>query len=141
MSNIYGVSIIQDGQDHLVTVRDLPEVCTAGSNYAEACELAADAIDAVVCHRIKTGKSLPLPSQIETGEIAITLPLETGTKAELYRAWKSSGISKAELGRRLNIHETEVRRILDPRHGTRLEAIERAFKALGYRLAVSSQVV
>lgn len=138
MSNIYGISITEDEQDFVVSVRDLPEVCTAGSSFAEACELAADAIDAVVCHRIKTGKNLPRPTQVQAGEIAVSLPLETGMKAELYRAWKTSGISKAELGRRLNIHETEVRRILDPRHGTRLEAIERAFKALGYRLEVST---
>lgn len=43
-------------------------------------------------------------------------------------------ITKVQLARLLEIDEKEVRRILDPRHGTKLLTIERALAALGKRI-------
>jgi len=42
-----------------------------------------------------------------------------------------SNVNKSELARRLNIDAREVRRMLNPHHGTKLPAMEQALAALG----------
>ena len=58
-------------------------------------------------------------------------------KVELYRAFTASGISKAELGRRLDIPKTNVDRLFNFKNHTRLDQLEAAFAALGHHLEVS----
>jgi len=52
-------------------------------------------------------------------------------KAALHLAMHERGITKSELAHRLGVDEKEVRRLLDPRHGTRLPTMERALAVLG----------
>lgn len=136
MQWVYGVRIVRDGEDFVVSVRDLPEVVTAGDTREEAITLAADAIEVVVAVRIEKNMDLPPPSAIERGEVAVPLDPHIAAKAGVYVLWKRAGVSKAELGRLLNRNETEARRILDPRFGTRLDQLDEAAKALGGRLVV-----
>ncbi len=130
---IYATAIETIDGEFVVSVRDLPEVVTSGMSHEEALTLAEDAIEVAVMGRIDDGMDLPPPSPLQPGEWAVALPLQTAAKATLYSVWKASGISKSELARRLDVRETEVRRMLDPRHGTRLDAFDRAFRALGQR--------
>jgi antitoxin HicB len=46
-------------------------------------------------------------------------------------------VSNVELARRLGTDEKAVRRLRDPLHGSRIEAVEAALRALGKRLEVS----
>ena len=45
-------------------------------------------------------------------------------------------IGKTELARRLNCHLPQVDRLLNLRHGSRLDRLEAAFRALGKDLSV-----
>jgi antitoxin HicB len=134
---VYRVVVRKEGEDHVVSVRDLPEVVTSGDSLEEALELAADAIEVVVSARMEQGRDLPLPSSVKRVERAIALPAPLAAKAAIYHAWKAAKLSKTELARRLGRNEVEVRRILNPRHGTKLDQLEEAAKALGGRLAVA----
>jgi antitoxin HicB len=51
-------------------------------------------------------------------------------------AFAAAGITKSELARRIGKDEKEVRRILDPKHPTKLPALIAALRALGKRLVV-----
>jgi len=55
----------------------------------------------------------------------------TALKVALYLAVREAGITKVQLAKSLNTDEKEVRRILDPHHGTKIHTIERALHALG----------
>ena len=46
-------------------------------------------------------------------------------------------MTKVQLARRLSCDEKEVRRLLDPRHPTKLPRIKEALDVLGKRLVVS----
>ncbi|MDE2579807.1 MAG: type II toxin-antitoxin system HicB family antitoxin [Hyphomicrobiales bacterium] len=133
---IYGTKIDQEGSDYRATVRDLPEVLTFGATRAEALANALDAIDAVVAHRMEKSTELALPSKVKRGEEPVELPLRTAAKAGLYRAWLASGLSKREVAKRMKVGETEVRRILDPRHGTKIEAMDAAARVLGSKMKI-----
>lgn len=135
----YAAFIHKDGDDYVVSVRDLPEVVTAGDTFEEALTLAEDAIEVVVASRMERDLPLPTPSPAIAGEYVVQLPAQLAAKAAVYFAWKESGISKSELARRIGRTETEARRILTPRHGTKLEQLDAAAHALGSRLIVGVQ--
>ena len=134
---VFGAEIAEVDDDFVVSVRDLPEVVTSGSTLEEALALAGDAIEVAVVGRMEDDDDLPAPSAVRDGEHAIALPAVLAAKAAVYRAWKASGLKKAELARRLDRNEVEIRRILNPRHGTKLDQLEEAAHALGGRLVIN----
>ena len=135
--NAYGVMIVEENGDFIVAVRDLPEVVTSGDSLAEALALAADAIEVIVAGRMDEDLPVPLPSPLADGEYPVALPAMLDARLAVYRAWMDSAPKKTELARRLDRNEAEVRRILDPRHGTKLAQLDEAAHALGGRLVVS----
>jgi antitoxin HicB len=46
-------------------------------------------------------------------------------------------VTKSELARRMRVHEKEARRMLDPKHPTKVPTLERALAALGRRADVT----
>jgi len=57
-------------------------------------------------------------------------------KAALYLAMRQVGMTNVQLARKLGCDEREVRRMLDPRHPTKLPRIKEALDALGKRRVV-----
>jgi antitoxin HicB len=65
------------------------------------------------------------------------VPAPMAAKAALYLAMREVGITNVQLARKLRCDEKEVRRMLDPRHPTKLPRIEEALDVFGKRLVVS----
>ena len=57
-------------------------------------------------------------------------------RAALYLAMREAGMTNVRLARKLGCDEREVRRMLDPRHPTKLPRIKEALEMLGKRLVV-----
>lgn len=119
----------------VVAFPDLPEAITQGETTAEALAEAADALDEAIAGRIRRGDRIPSPSPTE-GRHVVPVPALTAAKAALYIALQESGITKSELAERLECDEKEVRRLLDPRHPSKLSRIQKALTALGCGIAV-----
>jgi antitoxin HicB len=81
-------------------------------------------------------KVLPAPSKIGLATFSVTLKSQILLKASLCMAVAEKGITKVALAKLLGVNEAEVRRILDPRHGTKLPTLERALKELGKRIHI-----
>jgi len=130
---IYPVTLTADETDggFTVTCRDLPEAITQGEDRADALHEAADCLEEAIAGRIDDGVTIPLPSTTKPGEDSVAVPLQTAMKAALYLAMRDEGLTKVDLARRIGADEKEARRILDPHHGTKLPAMERALAALG----------
>jgi antitoxin HicB len=67
----------------------------------------------------------------------VRLPALTVLKAELYRQLRQTGITRAELSRRLRWKRESVDRLFRLDHASRLEQLEAAFAALGQAVSVS----
>lgn len=128
----------EDGELH-VYVRDLPQVVTSGADEATALDMAADAIGVVIETLIEMGEEVPTPSPAEPGERMVAIPADVAAKLLVWRAWRASGLSKVALADRLHLAEAEVRRILDPKHGTKLAKLDATARALGKRLVVTME--
>lgn len=114
---------------------DVPEAHTFGEDREEVLARAADALETAFMGYMEDRRGIPKPSPFKRGT-SVALPALTEAKLALYSAMRSGRISKAELARRLNCHLPQVDRLLDLRHGSRLDQLEAAFRALGKELSV-----
>lgn len=135
----YPITLTEDDTDggFVVGCRDVPEVVTQGDTIQEAIEEAEGALEAAIEMRMADGMDIPQPSPRKKGEHLAGLPVGTAMKAALYVTMREQGMSKADLARRLSIDEKEARRMLDPKHGTKVPAIERALHVLGKRVELT----
>ena len=138
---VYPAIFTPDAKDggFVVTFVDLPEAITQGETVDEGLREAADCLEEAIANRIVTGLPIPPPSRLKRGQYAVPVAAQTAAKAALYIALQEAQITKAELAKRLQCDEKEVRRLLDPRHPSKLPRIESALAAVDHRLIVSLQ--
>jgi antitoxin HicB len=123
----------------VVTFPDLPEAITQGDTLKQAQQAASDCLEEAIAGRMRLNQLLAQPSNLKKGQYLIDLPTQTAIKAMLYQALQTANITKVELARKIHCDEKEVRRLLDPRHTSKLARLELALQALGYKLVISSQ--
>ena len=134
----YPAKLTPDRKDggYVVTFRDLPEAITQGDTVADALSDAEGALQAAIEVRIEDRQDIPAPSAHKRGERPVAAPVTTALKAAVYMALRDQKISKSELARRMNVNEKEARRMLDPRHATKVPTLERALAVLGRRAEI-----
>ncbi len=119
----------------VVTFPDVPEAITQGEDVEDAITHARDALETALEFYVEDRRSIPKPSAHGKGKFVSPGPLVCA-KLSLYQAMLDQRVTKAELGRRLNVHPPQIDRLLDLRHHTRMSMIESALGALGLRLLV-----
>ncbi|MCH8998250.1 MAG: type II toxin-antitoxin system HicB family antitoxin [Proteobacteria bacterium] len=117
-----------------VGFRDLPEALTSGDNLDEALAEASDCLDVALSYRMTRSQDVPPPSPTRRGERLIAPPAQTAAKLALYVSQRAAGLSNVALAKRLGCDEKAVRRLLDPRHASRLDRLADAIHATGGRL-------
>jgi antitoxin HicB len=123
---------------YIVNFPDLPNGWSQGEDRAEALAQADDLLEEMVLGRMAYGEDIPLPSAAN-GRPTVALPALTAAKLEAYRAMRAAGLNKKQLAERLGWQPSQVTRLFDGRHASRLDQIEAALHALGRRLVVSSE--
>ena len=131
----YAVTLTPDDNGTLlVTVPDLPEALTFGEDRDDALARAIDAIETALMGAMGAREEIAEPST--SGPDYVTLPALTAAKIALYQAMRSEGVGKAALAKRLGVALPQIDRLLDLRHSSRLDAIERALAALGREMTI-----
>lgn len=133
----YPVELRREGGEVHAYCQDMPEAIAAGATDTDALREMREALAAAVRGRIKDGMELDPPRAAREGEHGVSLPGRLAAKASLYVAFKQSGLSKVALAAKIGRDESEVRRILDPDHGTKLDQLEEAAAGLGGRLVIA----
>jgi antitoxin HicB len=128
------VLLPDDNGTVLVTFPDFPEAQTFGDSREEALAYASDALATIVDGYVRARRPLPAPSEIH-GDAA-ELSALMSAKVELYNAMQALGVTKSDLGRRLNWHLPQVDRLLDLNHASQVDQLDAAVRALGGRLTV-----
>ena len=119
-----------------VTFPDFPEAVTCGYTEAQAREYARDALLTVLNEFVRRRREIPLPRKPSKGMCMIPLPALAEAKLRVYQAMRDRGLRKADLARRLGWQKSQVDRLLDLEHASRLDQIEDALAALNKRLAI-----
>jgi antitoxin HicB len=123
---------------YVVTLPDIGYGATQGDTLEEALAQAEDLLEEAVLGMMAHGEEVPLPSPAKA-QPTVALPALTAAKLEAYRAMRAAGLNKKQLAERLGWQPSQVTRLFDGRHASRLDQIEAALKALGRRLVVSSE--
>jgi antitoxin HicB len=121
----------------LVTFPDIPEAISVGDDEQEALINGLDALESAIEIYFDEKREVPMPSKPRKGQLVVSLPALVVSKVLLQNEMIRQGVRKSELARRLNVHMPQVDRLLDPRHSSKIEAIEAAFRSLGKRLNIS----
>ncbi len=118
----------------VVTFPDMPEAITQGDDKDEALENAADALDEAVMGRMKRVDDISAAA-FRDGH-SIPVPTQTALKAALYMVTRGERGAQGALASRLGKDEKEVRRLLDPRHRSRISSLERALRGYGKQVTI-----
>lgn len=128
-----------DGHGYVVTFPDLPEANTGGESLEEAIANAEEALEVTLLTYAGDGKAIPAASpRIAKGSSyrTIAVPATVAAKIAFIIAFRKSGMTRVALAAKLGKAETEVRRMLDPYHQTKLGTIEAGLHALGKRVVL-----
>jgi len=126
-----------DGKGFVITFPDLPEAITEGDSPEEAMEYAIDALETVLSEYINRRRDMPRPMRVRGKNIRMgPLAALSEAKLALYGAMRAGGVRKADLARRIGAQKSQVDRLLDLKHRSRLDQIETALKALDKRLSI-----
>jgi antitoxin HicB len=109
----------------LVTFPDVPEAITHGATKVEALVRAADALETALDFYFEEKSAVPMPSPLKRGQESVELPASVSAKTLLYNEMIAQRIRPSELAR-----------LLDPRHLTKIDSIAAAVHALGKQLDV-----
>ena len=132
----YPVVLQEDDNDTwLVAFPNFPEAHTFGEDEADALRNANNALATVVDAYIRDRRPLPVPSAIKN--MSAELPPLMSAKVEIYNAMLLLGVTKSDLGRRLNWHPPQVDRLLNLSHGSGVDQLADAARALGGSLQVT----
>ncbi len=134
----------EPGEDHgiVVSFADVPEAITQGDDEADAYAQAEEALGLALL--TYPARGLPLPrAKAHRGAGLVPVAVEPAIAAKLavIEAVRAAGISKNEFARRIGKDEKEVRRILDPKHPTKLATLTAALRELGQRLVIGVEPV
>jgi antitoxin HicB len=134
----YRVTLAPDSNGTvLVTSPDFAELVTFGDDKADALSYAVGAFEEAIAARISDREEIPLPSKGKSSDLRVTLPVQAEVKVLLYQQMWKSGVRKADLARKMDLHRQEIDRLLDLNHATSIAKLERAFAALGKTLDIA----
>jgi antitoxin HicB len=140
MLDSYIAKFQDDEGSIIVTFPDVPEAITGGAIEEEAFANAQEALELALLTYAGDGTEIPRASKRGAGpgrSVHVPVAAAVAAKIAFIIAFRESGMTRVALAKRLGKAETEVRRMLDPYHQTKLPAIEAGLKALGKRLVVS----
>ncbi len=137
----YLAKFIEDDGGYIVTFHDIPEAMTHGTTRAEARANAVEALElALLGAYFAIGRAFPeagpAPSQGGSYEW-IAVPPSAIAKMAFIDAFKASGTTRVALAAKLGKSEAEIRRMLNPTYGSKINTLEAGLRALGRRLVVT----
>jgi len=125
------------GHGFVASFPDLPEAMAAGESRDMALNAARSVLEAALLYRARDNE--PLPAAAATGPELVPVDVSAMVLAKIgfILAFHQSGMTRVELGRRIGKSEGEVRRLLDPWHGSKLAALDTALRAMGKAYAIT----
>ena len=119
-----------------ITFPDFDEAFTDGDTFAEAIAEAGDCLEEALAGRIARREDIPTPSSAKGRPAAVPGAI-LAAKVALYEALRKEQLSNSAFAVAMGIQESEVRRMLDPRHATKIGRLEQALARFGKRLVIT----
>ena len=128
---VYGATVVPDGENFLVTFRDLANVFSYGETREEAIFNAVEALDGVLLEMVAEDLAIPLPSEIKSNETAISVSPEVAAPVMLHILRQESGQTVAHIAQAMEIKYQTYQRMETSGHYLTLKNLKRAARAMG----------
>ena len=135
----FPAKIVNKDGNFIVTFRDIPEALTEADTFEKARDMAVDALVTAMDFYFEDGRPVPKATRARKGETVVVLPASVSAKVLLLNAMLGSGVSAAELARRMHTSPQTVNRIVNLGHATKVDTIASALQALGQRLVIAAE--
>ncbi|MDC9580827.1 hypothetical protein PSI15_04445 [Xenorhabdus sp. PR6a] len=122
---------------YIVSCRDLPLMNSVGESIDEALLEAVEGVVTAIAIEIEERRPIPLGSTPLNGECVISVPVLVAMKAALHNAMIETGTRKAELARKMGQKPTQIDRLLDVEHSSKIETVELALHQLNRNVGIS----
>ena len=119
---------------------DLPEADFVAPSLPEGKAEAGTHIAEALLGYIREGR-VPQCERVHAGESIFHVLPSLGAKTLFLAKSAEVGMYPAELARRLNMKPQEVHRIYKPDHATKIDQIEAALNAIGWRLTLGLEPI
>ena len=126
----YAAKIEADGEDFLVTFRDIKNAFTGAATYQEAIFLAREVLDLMLLDRLEKNEKIPLPSTIKTGEVPISASPDVAAPVLLHMLRTIEHRSMAEVARTMGVSYQSYQRMESGKNLT-MKSFKKAASALG----------
>ncbi|OGQ95512.1 MAG: transcriptional regulator [Deltaproteobacteria bacterium RIFOXYD12_FULL_57_12] len=137
MNFAYPVELIEDDNGTVrVVFPDVPEAITFGDDEDEALLRATEALETALSMYVDEKQDLPRPSAAN-GRRTVSPGAIECAKLGIYQAMRENQVRKTDLARRLGWHLTQIDRLLDLGHSSKVAQIEQAAAAMGKHLVMS----
>lgn len=134
----YPVKLVRDDNNTIrVEFPDFPEAHTFGADKEDALARAVDALETVIDAYIHDRRPIPPPRAGRTKGATVALPPIAGVKVGLYLDMLRQGLTKSAIARELNWHLPQVDRLLDVRHESRIDQLNRVAGLFGKRIGMT----
>ena len=131
------VKLVPDDGSYMVTCAEVPEFLSTGDTPEAALKDAVDGLETALMIYVADRRPIPTPRRARKGELTVALPAQAVVKAMLHNELLSQGVKKAELACRLGgLSGSQVERLFDMKHATKLASLEAAAQAMGKRLTL-----
>ena len=133
----YPIDLHKEGEGGFsVAFPDFDEAFTDGDTFREAVAEAADCLEEALAGRMARREDIATPSAA-MGRPAVVPGAVLAAKTALYESLREQRLSNSAFAVALGVQESEVRRMLDPRHATKIGRLEEALARFGKRLVVT----
>lgn len=135
----YPIKLTHDAetQTWIASCRDLPLMNSVGDSVEQALLESIYGLVTAVAIEIEERRPVPQGSSAQEGEYIVSLPVLAAMKAALHNAMIETGTRKADLARKLGKTGTQIDRLLDVEHSSKVETVELALHQLNRSIAVS----
>jgi len=120
----------------IARVADLQGCVTDGASREAALIEATDALEEALAAKMAAREAVNPPSAA-MGRPTVAPGAVIAAKVALYSAMRDSNTSNVALASRLGCVESEVRRMLDPAHATKIGRLENALAIFGQRVVIT----
>lgn len=110
---------------------------TQGETIEETKEMCEDLLISYLEDYFDMDQEIPMPDKIQEGQYAISLPTLMVAKVLLHNELVKRNLNKVSLARLLGTSPAEIQRIMNLRHNTKINTLDRAFDVLGKQLKLS----
>ena len=144
MRYIYPCNITPDaeeGEGFIVRFPDVPAAITGDITFEESLFLAEDALLAALSVYVYQREDVPVPSPASDSQELVAVPPIAAAKLALYTAMREQDISALDLGKRLELNEAAVAKLMDPDRYSHITQVMKALKAVGRSIIIEDRKI